>query len=292
MTVRVTNLPAVLGAEIDGVDLTGELSGDDVRALRDAFDDRGVLILRGLDIDDDAHRYLAGLLSPDEPPADRAEAIAGTHLYDKPVSNEPGGNAPYGRLLFHSDAMWNPTPMRLLSLYGTYVEQPAVPTIFASATHAWDTLPADLKARVEGLEVVHVTGQQPRGGYVEELLEATRSESSETVTPIAKVHPRSGRTMLYVCQQMTREVVGMPHDESEALLEELFAHLYAEDVLVEHHWREGDLVLWDNLAIQHSRPNVQFDGPKRTLRKVIDRSMGATTNVPTFAGATAPAGGV
>jgi len=291
MTVRVTNLPGVLGAQVEGVDLDGELSVDDVQALRAAFDDRGVLVLRGLDIDDDAHRYLAGVLAPDVAPTDRDEAIAGTHLYPMPVSNEPGGNAPYGRLLFHSDAMWNPSPMRLLSLYGTYVEQPAVPTIFASATHAWDTLPADLRARIDGLEVIHVTGQQPRGGYVEELLEATRSESSETVTPIGKVHPRSGRTILYVCQQMTREVVGMPHDESEALLEELFAHLYADEVLVEHHWQEGDLVLWDNLAIQHSRPNVAMDGPKRTLRKVIDRSMGGTKNVPTFAGATSATSG-
>jgi len=288
MTARVTNLPGVLGAEVDGVDLTAELSADDVRILREAFDARGVLILRGAEIDVDSHRYLAGLLSPNEAPADRDAAIADTRLYPMPVSNEPGGNAPYGRLLFHSDAMWSPTPMKVLSLYGTRVDQPAVPTIFASTTHAWESLPADLKARVEGLEVVHVTGQQPRGGNVEELLEATRAESSETVTPLAMVHPRSGRTMLYASQQMTREVVGMPHDESEALLEELFAHLYADDALYEHPWETNDLVLWDNLAIQHSRPNVVLEGPKRTLRKVISpASLSGTKNVPTFAGASA-----
>ncbi len=41
--------------------------------------------------------------------------------------------------------MWADTPMELLSLYGLEVEQPSVPTVFASATHAWDALPEELR---------------------------------------------------------------------------------------------------------------------------------------------------
>jgi alpha-ketoglutarate-dependent taurine dioxygenase len=67
---------------------------------------------------------------------------------------------------------------------------------------------------------------------------------------------------------MTKSILDVPEAESEPLLEELFAIMYDEDVRFEHHWRTGDLVVWDNLAVQHGRPNVAEQGPTRTLRKV------------------------
>ena len=82
-------------------------------------------------------------------------------------------------------------------------------------------------------------------------------------------HPRTGRSLLYVSQQCTIDIEGLPDDENEALLEELFDHLYAEGLVLEHHWREGDLVIWDNVAVQHGRGTVDLEGPERTLRKVF-----------------------
>ena len=144
------------------------------------------------------------------------------------VSNkEPGGGAPYGRLLFHSDMMWHESPFQVLTLYGVDVEQPAVPTIFANTAYAWDSLPDDLRARVDGLHALHITGQQARGGDDdEELLQPIREQAQMATTSVGHRHPRTGRTLLYVSQMMTREIVELPPDESEALLEELFAHLY------------------------------------------------------------------
>jgi taurine dioxygenase len=75
--------------------------------------------------------------------------------------------------------------------------------------------------------------------------------------------------MLYVSQMMTSEVEGLPSDESEALLEDLFTHLYDPIHSWTHEWRERDLVVWDNLAVQHARPDLTTEGPVRTLRKVI-----------------------
>ena len=78
--------------------------------------------------------------------------------------------------------------------------------------------------------------------------------------------------MLYVSQQMTREIVELPAEESEEVLQALFAHLYDPAVVYEHHWRTGDLVVFDNLAVQHARGNVERDnGPARTLRKAFGR---------------------
>jgi alpha-ketoglutarate-dependent taurine dioxygenase len=71
-----------------------------------------------------------------------------------------------------------------------------------------------------------------------------------------------------MCEQMTKEIVGLPRDESEALLAQLLAHLYDPTIRWNHDWRPNDLVVWDNIAVQHARPNVTNDGPARTLRKV------------------------
>jgi taurine dioxygenase len=61
----------------------------------------------------------------------------------------------------------------------------------------------------------------------------------------------------------------MSEQESDELLGVLFDHLYDKSKEMAHHWREGDLVVWDNIALQHARPNVQSEGPARTLRKTI-----------------------
>ena len=90
-----------------------------------------------------------------------------------------------------------------------------------------------------------------------------------TTTSIGHHHPRTGQTILYISQMNTSEIVELSHDESEELLELLFAHLYGPENTYEHDWRNGDLVAWDNQAIQHARGTVKTEGPARTLRKVI-----------------------
>jgi taurine dioxygenase len=266
----VRNLTDAVGAEIEGLDLSRDLDADTVAELRSLFDERSVLLVRDPVLPADDQRYLTGLVVGESAPPDRASTIADTHLYDGYVTNrDTEGYAPFGELLFHSDMMWGEHPMQSISLYGFQVTPPSVPTRFASTAHALDTLPADLRARIEHLDARHVTGQQRRGGNVDELVEIDYTEERSTVKPVIWTHPRTGRQLLYVSQQMTRGIEGMPYDESEALLEELFAHLYRDDVVLDHDWRQGDLVVWDNLAAQHARGNVELEGPERTLRKVI-----------------------
>src|SRR5207248_1449242 len=76
----------------------------------------------------------------------------------------------------------------------------------------------------------------------------------------------TGRPYLFVNENMTPLIIGLSPSESEALLEELYAALYVRDDVYEHAWHPGDLVLWDNLAVQHARGRVSAD--KRTLQRV------------------------
>jgi taurine dioxygenase len=186
--------------------------------------------------------------------------------------------------------MWSEIANQTPSLYAVEAQQPSTPTTFVNVAHAWKRLPEALKARVKGLSARHESGQQGRGNtdYEAQLIQPQWSRPHETVKPIAMSHPRTGETLLYVCEQQTREIVGLPKAESDALLDQLFEHIYQPEWILSHPWRTGDLVVWDNMVAQHARPYVEGGGPARTLRKihgpsrVLYRYLNQMADLPTY----------
>jgi taurine dioxygenase len=272
--LQVRDLNRAFGSEVIGLDLSRRLDDETITQLREVFDARGVLLFREVDIDRPYQYYLSEILMGHEPPSPE-EAEAGAAKQGRFVisNKEPEAAAPFGRLLYHCDGMWSEEPFEVLSLYGVDVQQPAIPTQFASSAHAWRALPGELRKRVENLHGVHVTGpefihERRRQAFAGELSQAVRDYSPTSTMPVARKHPRTGTTLLYVTQGMTERIAELEMDESEDLLEELFAALYHEESVYEHHWLNGDLIVWDNLAVQHGRPNVTVSGPPRTLRKI------------------------
>jgi taurine dioxygenase len=269
--MQVRDLMPMYGTEISGLDpSSASQDGEQRRELQGLFDRRGLLVFKGLDLDQLGQTNLARTLI-DMPLLDELpEGRMGADPFYVSNKREDGG-APYGRLLFHSDTMWSDDPIKVLSLYAIEVEQPAVPTVFTSTVHGWNTLSEDLRARVAGLHATH--GHDDRYPEREmdddDVLRMTFAEAKTATTPIAHRHPRTGQTMLYVSQQITMQIDELSSDDSEALLQDLFAHLYKPEFLYEHPWEDGDLVAWDNQAIQHARPNLTREGATRTLRKVF-----------------------
>lgn len=274
--VDVRDLGSGFAAEVVGLELDGEgeLDAPTSLLLQKAFNERGVLLFRDLDIDRAAQVYLSELVMGED--VSLAKAAVDANQQDSFwISNrEPESAAPFGRLMFHCDMMWSDEPFQVLSLYAVDVQPPIVPTAFVNAVQAWGTLPPALRARVEGHTAVHVTGpegfddRRKGGGDDGELINPVRANALSRRTEVGYSHPRTGETILYVSQGMTKEIEGVPDGESENLLEELFEHLYRPESVWEHHWRNGDLVIWDNLAVQHARSNVRIDGPARVLRKI------------------------
>jgi alpha-ketoglutarate-dependent taurine dioxygenase len=268
--LEVRDLHPAVGAEISGLEPKIPLDDATLTQLREVFDERSVLVFHDLDIDEDFQRYLVFALIGQEPPAEAPErqGRSGPML----VSNKAdGGAAPYGRLLFHCDTMWAESPQPIISLYGVQVVDSSAPTQFVSMGAAWDALPDDLRTRVADLRASHgqLEGGYPNRGGGDDVQDTHFDQSRSTVTPVARLHPRTGRPMLYVSQQCTIEILDLPEDEMEELLAELFEHLYAPERVLEHHWRQGDLVIWDNVAVQHGRGPVDLNGAERTLRKVF-----------------------
>lgn len=269
--LTVKDLNPALGAEVSGLEPKRPLDQDTISELRDLFDERGALVFRNLDIDESFQRYLVFTLIGEEPPAKPGPDVDGEMPPSYFVSNrEAGGGAPYGRLLYHCDAMWAERPQPVISLYGVQVEQPSVPTMFINMGYGWDTLPERLRSRVEGLQARHGHDHAyPNRGGDENVIDSHYEQPHSTVTPVVHHHPRTGRTLLYVSQQATIEILGLNKEDNEELLEVLFDHLYNSPGVLRHEWQEGDLVVWDNRLLQHARGTVDLEGPARTLRKVV-----------------------
>jgi alpha-ketoglutarate-dependent taurine dioxygenase len=88
----------------------------------------------------------------------------------------------------------------------------------------------------------------------------------------------TGRPYLFACMDMAALVIGLSEPASDALLEQLFEHLYAAENVYEHHWRNGDLIVWNNRAIQHARSPIEKG--RRTLQRVAIAELGYWDQCP------------
>lgn len=279
MALEVRELTPWFGAEVSGLVPAETIDEASCRELQELMKDRELLVFRDFAIDRYFQNYLCELFRVEGQPDPDVVAYNTEQRGSYYVSNKrEGAAAPFGTLMFHSDCTHLTQPPEILSLWGEEVVPPVAPTRFASVTRAWDTLPNDLRARVEGKFAEQSNLVQNRGANGERLLMVIRPERTIT-TPVSIVHPRSGRGVLYVSPLVTKRILGLDHDESEALLAELFAHTQQPQSVWTHEWRNNDLVVWDNLALQHARPDIEEDGPVRTLRKAASPAIPADVKI-------------
>jgi taurine dioxygenase len=267
LVLEVRELMPGFGAEVSGLVPGPQLDEDTCHHLAALMRERELLVFRDLDVDRYFQNYLCEVFrvqGPPDPDIVTSNMLSQETYY---VSNHLERAAtPFGTLMFHSDASYSTGPYDVLSLWGEEVAPSVEPTYFTSVTQAWATLPAELRAKVDGRLVEQTNQVQNRGVEGDRLLVAVRPERTLT-TPVSIVHPRSGRPLLYVSVVATSQILGLDSEESELLLADLFAHIARPEGVWTHEWRNRDLVIWDNLAVQHGRPDVVKGGPVRTLRK-------------------------
>jgi taurine dioxygenase len=132
---------------------------------------------------------------------------------------------------------------------------------------AYEKLPERLKDRVDGRKALNAylydsTTRERNAAKID------LSVHPHFVQPIVRTHPDTGRKALYVNRLMTRSIEHMGEDEGGALLDALFAHIEQDRFIYAHHWRVGDLVLWDNRCTLHARTDFS-DKERRLLRRVV-----------------------
>ncbi len=280
-----------LGAEISGVDLSQELDEETFAAISDAFFEHQVVVFRGQRLTPSRQVAFTRRFGELEHHVRKEHCLPGYPeiLVVSNVLDERGraiGVQDAGRF-WHSDLSYKRVPSLLSALYALEVpvKEGVVlgATGFASTTAAYEALPGELQRRLQGLRNVHSyrfyraknvqaqKDERTRGGRV--VQEHTPSEAQlasvpDVEVPIVRTHPVTGRKSLFINEAHTSGIAGLAAEESAALLAQLCAHIVRPEFRYEHRWRAGDLLMWDNVAVQH-KANFDYDLP---LRRVMHRT--------------------
>ena len=268
MPIDVVPLTPKIGAEIRGVDLRDDLDEETVAAIRNAWLEHAVVLFRDQDLGkDDQVRFTTqfgnvGILARPKQyrTSGHDDMPDGMMLISNVRENgEPIGALPDGEMMFHHDMLHADIPHTATLLYAVEIPSIGGNTLFASGYAAYDTLPEDVRAPLEGQKAFHHYNY----GSVQKGDGKGTPAYSKSVHPVFRTHSETGRKAIYVNRLMTEGIVDMPTEQSSALLERLFDHSERAEFVYEHVWRTGDLLMWDNRCSMHAR--TDFPGGERRL---------------------------
>jgi taurine dioxygenase len=266
--MEVVPVSEALGVELTDFDITRPCNPAEQSELRELFCEHHLLLVRGQDVRAEDQSRFVGAFGPLHTRADGMKETYVTNV------TEAGGEAPRtgtARLIWHQDGTYGLRPGIATSLWAQEVAPDCVPTRFANCVRALERMPAELRSRIESLHVVHLRDtEEERTDYRwrEENVppDARPGRFLRHEHPIVYPMPHTDQRTILVNQLLTSHVVELPLAEGEALIQELFSLVYADDNTYTHQWRTNDVIIWDNLALQHCRP-VEMGLPVRRLRR-------------------------
>jgi taurine dioxygenase len=269
---------AALGAEVIGLDLGKPVSQDDFARLHRAHLEHHLLVFRDQRITPSQQVAFSRLFGPLQ-----IHVLRQFQLPEEPevliVSNIRENGQPIGLgdagHFWHSDLSYKETPSLGSMLHAQ--ELPAVggDTLFANQHTAYDALPGHLRRAIEGARAEHhylarYEELRARNPWRPKLTQAQIDEVKPVVHPVVRTHPETGRKALFVSEHFTTRIVGLPEDESRALLAELFDHSTRPEHVYRHAWAEHDMVFWDNRSLMHLAAGTPDDQRRKLYRTTIE----------------------
>jgi alpha-ketoglutarate-dependent 2,4-dichlorophenoxyacetate dioxygenase len=273
-------LHPLFAAEVSPVDLKQVRDEDTLAQIRAGMDEYAVLVFRDQVWTDAEHLDFA----------QRLDGVLHTKLGSSVLHKNRFGNEALGDIsnldesgeimksdnrkrmyslgnrLWHTDASFQDPPGRYSMLSAKVVPPVAADTEFADMRAAYDALPEEEAARLEGLRVHHsIAHSRQTLGF--EFSESEQDALRGAIHPLVRTIPRSKRRSLYLASHASR-IIDWPVPEGRLLLRDLIEHATQPRFVYRHLWRVGDLVIWDNRATMHrARP---FDDARyrRELRRV------------------------
>lgn len=263
---------AAFGIEV-ATDLSGTFSEPEKEALRALYRRDGLLLFRGQKLSKSQQIAACDIFAP-ALPEDAIENFIVSNVEEDGVLGDR-------ELLFHNDVPFVPAPFLGGALYALEVDAGVSTTRFANAMSGFEALPDDMQRRIEPMNAIHV---RARAFTRRSKLSDCEPQDNCAVHALVGMQEDTGRPYMFACMDMTAQVIGLSEPDSDALLEQLFATLYAPENIYEHSWQAGDLVIWDNLAIQHARSEIVSG--RRTLQRVTMGKWGyweqCPVDLPTF----------
>jgi taurine dioxygenase len=140
-------------------------------------------------------------------------------------------------------------PFKATQLYALAIPSTGGDTLFASTYAAYDALPQKLRQRIEGLSGAYIYGGAKKIAI--DLLNEEDRNLPPVLHPLIRVHPETGRKVLYFDPNKLLHIDGVSAAQSDALIEELTGYMVQPDAQYRHKWRKGDIVIWDNRCSYH-----------------------------------------
>jgi len=256
---EVRPFAAPVGAEIIDLDISKSINTEDFARIHRAHLDHHVLVFRDQQITPQEHIDFSRRFGPLE-----IHVLHQFQLKNHPeiliVSNIKENGEPIGLgdagVYWHSDISYKPHPSLGSLLHAQELPDEGGDTLFADQHLAWESLPADLQQRILPLKAEHsylakYEELRAKNPWRPKLSQAQIDQVAPAVQPVVRTHPETGRKALFVSEHFTTRIVGLPQDESDVLLAELFAHSVKPEFVYRHTWAPHDLVFWDNRSLMH-----------------------------------------
>lgn len=273
---KITPLTGALGAELSGGDARTDLDDGQLLTL---LEEHLVLVLRDQFLNHAEQVSLARSIGEPTP----AHPVVPGHP-DHPEILELDGAKGGKNARWHTDVTFVATPPAGSVLVADVIPQWGGDTLWADMRTAYERLNPSLRELVDGLEAVHRIS--PLAYWGEPFDSALSRDDAQklfddaakvppVVHPVVRVHPSTGRKALFVNPGFTTHIVGYSRIESDNLLKLLYEHSTQPEFVVRHHWRDGDVLLWDNRATMHYAID-DYGTAERRMRRVTIRG-GHTT---------------
>lgn len=267
MVLEFTPLSPEIGILVSGLDLDESISEEIGSELQNALKRHRILLFRQGPITEEQHIKVMRALGNVIVEAPGSDSLVAW------VSTDPkqyvGGTY---KLLWHADGQFTKTgALQAISLNAIEMERDE-PTLFADMVRAARVLPDELRERIRGLELLQcldlsTNEERTRCRLSNKPAHVPMSQFPCSTHPLLGLHPFTGEEMLNLSQFFSSHIVGMTDEESDAIFAELERYQYDEDAIYRHHWQLNDLLIWDNVALQHSRDAVA-EPSGRLLRRV------------------------
>jgi taurine dioxygenase len=256
---EVRPFDAPVGAEVVGLDISKPINTEDFTRLHKAHLDHHVLVFRNQQITPQEHIDFSRRFGPLE-----IHVLHQFQLKNHPeilivsnikVNGEPIGLGDAG-VYWHSDISYKPNPSLGSLLHAQELPSEGGDTLFADQHLAWESLSPELQQRILPLKAEHsylakYEELRAKNPWRPKLSQAQIDQVAPAVQPVVRTHPETGRKALFVSEHFTTRIVGLPKEESDALLAELFAHSVKPEFVYRHQWAPHDLVFWDNRSLMH-----------------------------------------
>jgi taurine dioxygenase len=259
-----------LGAEIGRVDLR-DIDDAEFAAIHSAWLDHLVLLFRGQQLTDENFVAFSRRFGDlDQAPVQETgrrfvEGHPELYVVSNVVENGvPIGSLGAGEAAWHTDMSYLEDPPKASMLYAREIPPGGGDTWFCNMYSAYESLPAPLRQRIQGLRIKH-DGTYNSGGYVRQGVTAVDNPvtSPGAYHPLVCTHPETGRPALYLGRRRNAYIAGLPLAESESLLDDLWSFAARDRFAWRHEWQVGDVVLWDNRCTMHRRD--AFDPASRRV---------------------------